>query len=286
MSPFEIHLRTGRIVPAAEAKFNPWHDVHDGRFTFRNSGRNWGPGNEGGGDGGGQRSSGNRRTSRPRQVGKAGAFDGGKFGGEGATGNGNGDGFGGYGGDGRGFDGGGAGGTWEATKPTPPRNPRQAWTAPRAASTALAVESSRTNTLPTHVRKNGYTFQIDTLRRPRDIGGDLQNGPAETRSRRAQLQAGGADRRPTDDGGHYIARRFNGPRDAFNHFAQDRNFNRGAYREMEREWGRELAAGHKVHVRIIPRYRGDAQRPSSIRVIWTVAGTKKFRTFPNEPSGG
>lgn len=42
MSPFEIYLRTGRIVSAPEAKFNPWHDIEDGRFTFRNSGRHWG----------------------------------------------------------------------------------------------------------------------------------------------------------------------------------------------------------------------------------------------------
>lgn len=42
MSPFEIYLRTGRII-VPEIKFNPWHDVENGRFTFRDTGKRWGP---------------------------------------------------------------------------------------------------------------------------------------------------------------------------------------------------------------------------------------------------
>jgi hypothetical protein len=101
-----------------------------------------------------------------------------------------------------------------------------------------------------------------------------------------QTQAGGADRRPTDEGGHYIAARFNGPSDAFNHFAQDRNFNRGAYREMERGWGKELAAGRRVHVRIVPEYHGDSRRPYRIVVRWTVNGRQKTKIFGNAQGGG
>ena len=40
---FDFWIRTGRIMePKVEAKFNPWHDPGDGRFTFANSGRFWG----------------------------------------------------------------------------------------------------------------------------------------------------------------------------------------------------------------------------------------------------
>lgn len=42
MSAFEFHLRTGRRLDQSqgvEAKFNPWHDPDDGRFTFANQGR-------------------------------------------------------------------------------------------------------------------------------------------------------------------------------------------------------------------------------------------------------
>jgi hypothetical protein len=53
------------------------------------------------------------------------------------------------------------------------------------------------------------------------------------RSRTSQANAGGAERRASDDGGHYVAARFNGPAEAFNHFARDANFNRGRYRLLE-----------------------------------------------------
>ncbi|WP_419827366.1 DNA/RNA non-specific endonuclease [Sphingomonas sp.] len=55
----------------------------------------------------------------------------------------------------------------------------------------------------------------------------------QQRSRNAQATAGGGNRLATDDGGHYVAVRFNGPTDTFNHFAQDANFNRGGYRLLE-----------------------------------------------------
>jgi hypothetical protein len=38
--------------------------------------------------------------------------------------------------------------------------------------------------------------------------------PSQGRNKAAHLKAGGKDRRPTDVGGHYLGRRFNGPLDA------------------------------------------------------------------------
>lgn len=263
MSPFEIYLRTGRITPKPEVKINYRHDEETGEFARRNEGRYWGPGGSIY-----DNHSANRMARRPPK---------------------NGGGYGGFGGGGGGFGGGGASGSWDAPKPKP-----EARQAPNrhSAKAPPVIAARTTGQAPqrprpfTPVQKNGYTYQIDDLHRSRDINGELQNGPPGERSRRTGLQAGRPDRRPTDDGGHYIARRFNGPRDAFNHFAQDRNFNRGAYREMERLWAMEIAAGRKVNVRITPKYHGDSQRPSSIRVISTINGKKVIRNFPNEPSGG
>lgn len=286
MSPFEIYLRTGRIVSAPEAKFNPWHDIEDGRFTFRNSGRHWGPGESANHSGEDRRGGGGGRGSGPKRgAGKFGGFGGGDFGGGGASGSWEGDGFNGFGGGGRGFDGGGASGSWDKPKPKPPHGsqPPQRRISHTPANSAQPHNRTRSRPL-TEVRKNGYVYKLDDRQRPRDVGGTLQNMPGG-RSRRTQLQAGGVDRRASDDGGHYIARRFNGPRDAFNHFAQDRNFNRGAYRAMEREWGMEIAAGRKVHVRIVPEYHGDSQRPFSIVVVSTIDGERVTRRFPNEPAG-
>lgn len=278
MSPFEIYLRTGLIVSAPEAKFNPWHDVENGQFTFRNTGRHWGANDSPDPNNG-------NMARRPRRGSGSSTRGAREYGGGGASGSWSSDAYGGFGGGGGDFGGGGASGSWDAPKPKP-KPPKTQRREARVNASSTRDRAAVAHPAFTEVRKNGYTYKLDHLRRPRDIRGDLQSGPAAQRSRRAQLQAGGPNRRPSDDGGHYIARRFNGPRDAFNHFAQDRNFNRGAYREMESAWGREIAAGRKVSVRIVPKYRRDSQRPSSITVFWTVAGRQDSQIFANEPGGG
>lgn len=100
-----------------------------------------------------------------------------------------------------------------------------------------------------------------------------------------QAQAGKPDRRGNDDGGHFIAARFNGPSDRFNHVAQNANFNRGSYRVVEDSWAKELHAGHKVFVDIEPLYEGTSQRPYHLIVTWYVDGRKSFKEFPNEAKG-
>ncbi|RIA35447.1 LysM domain-containing protein [Hephaestia caeni] len=132
------------------------------------------------------------------------------------------------------------------------------------------------------VRKNGYRYDLDLAERPREIRGEVSIDATAMRSRRNQRSAGGADRRATDDGGHYIAARFNGPSDAFNHFAQDANFNRGIYRAMEDGWAASVRAGHRVMVDIVPHYDGLSLRPDRIKVTWFVDGEKRSRTFENE----
>lgn len=133
--------------------------------------------------------------------------------------------------------------------------------------------------------KNGYNFYVDLIARPRKVIAQLTDGPIARRSQRAQAVAGQPDRRPSDDGGHFIAARFNGPGDSFNHFAQDRNFNRGAYRAMEDGWAKALREGRKVVVDIVPLYEGTSRRPYAIIVRWKIDGKPEVRTFPNEPKG-
>jgi len=138
---------------------------------------------------------------------------------------------------------------------------------------------------PRHkIVRNGYTYEIDTRERTRRVSGMLSSTATPVRSRTSQTQAGGADRRVSDDGGHYIAARFRGPTEAFNHFAQDANFNRGGYRVLEDEWARDKRAGRSVTVTIVPRFDGQSDRPSTINVWWTVDGKGKSVRFPNERS--
>ncbi len=130
--------------------------------------------------------------------------------------------------------------------------------------------------------KNGYEFYIDAIGRSRQAYGLLHFGPSE-RSRKNQK--GVQDRVPTDDGGHYIAARFEGPSDAFNHFAQNANFNRGAYRVLEDKWADALRAGDKVFVNIVPHYLGTSKRPDWIDVSWSVNGKRYKTKFANAPRG-
>jgi hypothetical protein len=105
---------------------------------------------------------------------------------------------------------------------------------------------------------------------------------APVRSRTAQSRAGGTERRSGDDGGHYVAARFNGPSDAFNHFAQDAKINRGRYRLLEDEWAREKRGGRHVTVKIVPQFTGGSIRPSAINIWWTTAGERRSIKIPNE----
>lgn len=136
------------------------------------------------------------------------------------------------------------------------------------------------------VKANGYRFHIDIIDRMRFSDGYLSRTSTPLRSRRNQLRAGGADRRSTDDGGHFWAARFNGPREAFNHFAQDANFNRGAYRAMEDGWDKLVLAKRKVFVSMRPYFAGTSKRPYRITVTWSVdGGSENTREFSNEPKG-
>jgi hypothetical protein len=103
------------------------------------------------------------------------------------------------------------------------------------------------------------------------------------RDNAAQLRAGGKDRKPTDVGGHYVARRFNGPLDDYNHFAQDGDFNNGSYKALENRWQKALDAGKPVYVVIKPHYPGDSLRPDRLQVLFTIDGKPGSLDFENEP---
>lgn len=115
--------------------------------------------------------------------------------------------------------------------------------------------------------------------------GTLALNSDQARSKTAQAGAGGSDRLPTDDGGHYVARRFNGPTDAFNHFAQDASFNRGNYKALENQWAKDIRAGDRVYVKIVPEYGGGSKRPSAIIVSYSVNGGFFTKRFENSARG-
>jgi large repetitive protein len=134
--------------------------------------------------------------------------------------------------------------------------------------------------------RNGYTYHLDDAGRVLKVEGDLTLNKAQGRNTTAQRNAGGADRLPTDQGGHYIGRRFNGPTDDFNHFAQNANFNNSAYRRLENSWETSLSQGRSVRVRIEPSYNGGSLRPDQLVVRQWIDGRQLAPvTFRNRPGG-
>lgn len=132
-----------------------------------------------------------------------------------------------------------------------------------------------------HESRNGYDYGIDVIGRTREVTGKLKLDRLQPRSRAAQKAAGGADRLRSDHGGHYIARIFGGPAEAFNHFAQDAEFNKGAYRSLELKWEKAITAQQVVAVHVLPSYPGLSQRPSSIEVRWKIGSHAFKSTFRN-----
>lgn len=272
---FSIWLRTGRLPgPGAaetiERKYNPWHDPADGRFTFVGAGRHYG-------------SAGERRGARlasparpPLAVDVP--YGPSKF--EGGAGS---------------YGGAGATGSWDKTVPQKPQRTRQpvgpaamplARPKGRASTRATpAVKPLRSRRVHRSIVQNGYQFDLDALDRTMEVTGSVTENPQQLRSRRLQAQAGGRDRRPTDEGGHYIARQFNGPVEFFNHFAQDRTFNRSEYRRIELQWLREIRKGHRMPVRIVPRYRGLSRRPYQLDIYFEVDGIKQSFKISNGSKG-
>lgn len=240
---FELWARTGRNRTASglgpvEVKFNPWHDIHSGEFTFRNTGRFFGPSSAGALP---------RHASRA-QPNRAPAAR---------------------------FGGGGASGRWDP-QPSPPPATRN----PREQITKLDIpQPSEPQNIT--ITKNGYVFQIDSSQRTRDVSGTLHFPKTIIRSRTAQAKAGGPDRQPKDDGGHYIAARFDGPTDAFNHFAQARGFNRGRYRTLEDSWAKAMKEGKKVRVHIVPHYSRNSLRPDGLKVEYFIQGKLQSIYFAN-----
>jgi hypothetical protein len=190
------------------------------------------------------------------------------------------------------FGGGGASGTWNNSsrrerKPTrPSKSQAQKRPLPGGGMVTIAPPKARSEQSPRQtlrrIRANGYDFYVDDANLTKDLQGELNRGDPSLRSRREQRQAGKPDRRPSDDGGHFIAPRFNGPAEAFNHFAQDANFNRGAYRAMENEWDKAQKSGQVVAIRIMAFYKDGSRRPSVIHVSFSIDGHFQDREFNNE----
>ncbi len=188
------------------------------------------------------------------------------------------------------FGGGGSSGSYgsrktprPATKPSPVKQPQilNAKTPVKTPNVPVSLAIKPPRETFNRVSRNGYEFELDSDEQMRRASGTLTIG-TEKRNRQGQRAAGGSDRRSTDDGGHYIARRFNGPPDDFNLFPQDANFNRGTYRLLEEQWAKAKRAGKNVEIEIVPHFDAGSKRPFEVDVTFWINGRRESIKFPNE----
>jgi hypothetical protein len=129
--------------------------------------------------------------------------------------------------------------------------------------------------------RNGYEYKTDEMGRTKLVSGDLQLVEGERTPLQTEIGHMGLE---TDEGGHLLATRFDGPTDAFNLVPQDENLNRGAWKSMENSWAEGLSKGQDVKVMVEPVYGDDTIRPESFEVLSQIDGELTYSSFLNESS--
>ncbi len=93
-------------------------------------------------------------------------------------------------------------------------------------------------------------YHTDELSRPVHIETSLSLSKSD-RNTYQQCKAGKCGNQG-DEGGHLIASIFGGPGERLNVVPMDGNLNKGAWKQMENSWAKELKAGKRVDVKIQP----------------------------------
>lgn len=124
---------------------------------------------------------------------------------------------------------------------------------------------------------NGTTYKTDSLGRPISWDGEPTYNPEAERDGDAQKDAGGADRKEGDDGGHLVARVLNGSPGNENIVAMRDTVNRGDYKKAENEiaYAKKLPEIKDVKDSGKIIYEGESARPTKIERTYTIDGVKK-----------
>lgn len=133
---------------------------------------------------------------------------------------------------------------------------------------------------------NGNTYTTDEQGRIIRCEATPERSPENPRDVNAQLQAGGEDRRPSDQGGHIVGRDLNGDGGAGNLVAMDSKINQSDYKRMENDIKAALDEGKDVTVTTDISYSGDSKRPDTITVTVTADEVKTVYKFDNNLDGG
>ena len=129
-----------------------------------------------------------------------------------------------------------------------------------------------------------YSYLTDKSGRVSKVSGELK---LETKDRNMYQQRKAVEIKDgvkgEDQGGHLIARIFNGPGEQINYIPQNAKLNNGKWRAMENEWKKELKAGKKVEVEIQIIYSTGnfSKRSERFIVEYKVDGKRFIKRFKN-----
>lgn len=134
----------------------------------------------------------------------------------------------------------------------------------------------------TEYEVNGNTYQTDEYGRIVECDGNPKLTEEGKRNISEQMEAGGEDRREGDQGGHIVARVLGGSEGIENLVAMRGPINQGDYKKMENEIRKASEENKEVSMHVELKYKGESERPSEIKVEYTIDGEKKEIVFDNE----
>jgi hypothetical protein len=132
---------------------------------------------------------------------------------------------------------------------------------------------------------NGNTYTTDEKGRIIGCVAKPVRSPENPRDNEAQRQAGGEDRRLSDQGGHIVGRDMNGDGGIGNLIAMDSRINQSDYKCMENNIKASLDEGKDVTTKTEMTYSDDSERPDIITVTVTVDGKDTVYIFDNNLDG-
>ena len=122
----------------------------------------------------------------------------------------------------------------------------------------------------TNPTTDDYSYFTDEAGRVNKVSGELK---LETKDRNIYQQGKSVEIkdgvRGKDQGGHIIARIFNGPGEQINYVPQTATLNNGEWKSMEKKWNDALSEGKKVEVDIKINY-ADNLRPTDFDVTYII----------------
>lgn len=117
-----------------------------------------------------------------------------------------------------------------------------------------------------------YSYFTDEAGRVNKVSGELK---LETKDRNIYQQGKVVEMKDgiigEDQGGHIIARIFNGPGEQINYIPQNAKLNNGEWKSMENTWKKALSEGKKVEVDIQIIYDSNSKRPKRFLVEYKIS---------------